>query len=59
MADQSREWLYVTDWAAACITALHHGEPGDVFNIGDGTELTNLELARSDLPRWRAPTSRW
>ena len=36
---QSREWLYVTDWAAACVTALHHGEPGDVFNIGDGTEL--------------------
>ena len=43
---QSREWLYVTDWAAACVTALHHGEPGDVFNIGDGTELTNLDLAR-------------
>jgi dTDP-glucose 4,6-dehydratase len=43
---QSREWLYVTDWAAACIAALRHGEPGDVFNIGDGHELTNLELAR-------------
>ncbi len=43
---QSREWLYVTDWAQACLTALRHGEPGDVFNIGDGTELTNLELAR-------------
>jgi dTDP-glucose 4,6-dehydratase len=44
---QSREWLYVTDWAAACITALHHGEPGDVFNIGDGFELANADLARS------------
>jgi dTDP-glucose 4,6-dehydratase len=43
---QSREWLYVTDWAAACVIALHHGEPGEVFNIGDGTELTNLELAQ-------------
>jgi dTDP-glucose 4,6-dehydratase len=43
---QSREWLYVTDWAYACVTALRHGEPGDVFNIGDGHELTNLELAR-------------
>ena len=43
---QSREWLYVTDWAQACMTALHHGEPGDIFNIGDGTELTNLDLAR-------------
>jgi dTDP-glucose 4,6-dehydratase len=42
----SREWLYVTDWAAACVVALRHGEPGDVFNIGGGHELTNLELAR-------------
>jgi dTDP-glucose 4,6-dehydratase len=44
---QSREWLFVTDWAAACLAALRHGEPGDVFNIGDGHELTNLELARA------------
>ncbi|MEO8476165.1 MAG: dTDP-glucose 4,6-dehydratase [Actinomycetota bacterium] len=43
---QSREWLYVTDWAAACVAALRHGEPGDVFNIGDGFELSNIELAR-------------
>jgi dTDP-glucose 4,6-dehydratase len=43
---QSREWLYATDWAAACVMALRHGEPGDVFNIGRGHELTNLELAR-------------
>ncbi len=37
----------MTDWAAACIAALRHGEPGDIFNIGDGHELTNLELARA------------
>jgi dTDP-glucose 4,6-dehydratase len=43
---QSREWLYVTDWAAACIVALRQGKPGDVLNIGSGHELTNLELAR-------------
>jgi dTDP-glucose 4,6-dehydratase len=43
---QSREWLYVTDWVAGCVTALEHGEPGEVFNIGGGYELTNLELAR-------------
>jgi dTDP-glucose 4,6-dehydratase len=43
---QAREWLFVTDWAAACIVALRHGEPGDVFNIGDGHEITNLELAK-------------
>jgi dTDP-glucose 4,6-dehydratase len=43
---QSREWLYVTDWVAGCLAALEHGEPGDVFNIGGGHELTNLDLAR-------------
>ena len=43
---QSREWLFVTDWAAACIAALDHGEPGDVFNIGGGFELSNLDLAK-------------
>jgi dTDP-glucose 4,6-dehydratase len=42
---QSREWLFVTDWAAACVVALRHGEPGDVFNIGGGHELSNVELA--------------
>ncbi len=44
---QSREWLYVTDWAAACLTVLAHAEPGDIVNIGGGHELTNLELARA------------
>lgn len=43
---QAREWLFVTDWAAACIVALRYGEPGDVYNIGSGHEVTNLELAR-------------
>jgi dTDP-glucose 4,6-dehydratase len=46
LGTQSREWLYVTDWAAACVVALRGGEPGDVLNIGGGHELTNLELAR-------------
>lgn len=42
---QAREWLFVTDWAAGCIVALRQGGPGDVFNIGSGHEVTNLELA--------------
>jgi dTDP-glucose 4,6-dehydratase len=42
---QRREWLYVTDWARACLVVLDRGEAGTTFNIGSGTELTNLELA--------------
>ncbi len=40
-----REWLYVTDWAAACLVILDRGAPGAVYNIGGGTEVTNLDLA--------------
>jgi dTDP-glucose 4,6-dehydratase len=41
-----REFVYVTDWARAALTVLDRGEPGMVYNIGDGFELANLELAR-------------
>jgi dTDP-glucose 4,6-dehydratase len=40
-----REWLYVRDFARAIATVMEHGEPGGVYNIGGGTEMTNLELA--------------
>jgi len=42
---QRREWLYVTDWARACLVVLERGEAGATYNLGSGTELTNLELA--------------
>ncbi len=41
-----REWLYVRDFARAIGVVHDHGEPGSVYNIGGGTEMTNLELAR-------------
>lgn len=41
-----REWLYVRDFARAIGLVLDHGESGTVYNIGGGTEMTNLELAR-------------
>jgi dTDP-glucose 4,6-dehydratase len=43
---QQREWLFVTDWVAGCLTAMERGEPGGIYNIGAGHELPNLELAR-------------
>jgi dTDP-glucose 4,6-dehydratase len=42
---QRREFLYVEDWARAAITILDRGEPGVLYNIGDGYELENRELA--------------
>ncbi len=44
--EQRREFLYVEDWVAGAVAALDRGEPGVVYNIGDGHELANLELAR-------------
>jgi len=40
-----REFLFVTDWARAALTVLDRGEPGVLYNIGDGHELENRELA--------------
>ena len=41
-----REWLFVRDFAAAVLSVLEDGEPGEAYNIGGGFELSNLELAR-------------
>jgi dTDP-glucose 4,6-dehydratase len=42
---QRREFLFVTDWAAAAVTVLDAGAPGVLYNIGAGHELENAELA--------------
>jgi dTDP-glucose 4,6-dehydratase len=41
-----REWLHVTDFARAIETVMHRGEPGGIYNIGGGHEMTNLQLAK-------------
>jgi dTDP-glucose 4,6-dehydratase len=43
---QRREFLHVEDWVRAAVAVLERGEPGVIYNIGGGTELANLELAR-------------
>jgi dTDP-glucose 4,6-dehydratase len=54
---ESREFLYVTDWADAALTVLDHGEAGGVYNIGGGHELENIELARRICALAGAPVS--
>ncbi|MEX1262407.1 MAG: NAD-dependent epimerase/dehydratase family protein [Actinomycetota bacterium] len=44
--EQRRELLYVEDWVRGALTALDRGAPGTVYNLGEGHELANLELAR-------------
>ena len=36
----------MSDWVRAALTVMDRGEPGVVYNIGEGRELENVELAR-------------
>ena len=42
---QIREWIYVLDNCAAIDYLLHHGQIGEIYNIGSGQEKTNLEIS--------------
>ena len=39
-----RDWLFVDDNCAGVDAVLRAGEPGETYNIGAGSELTNREL---------------
>ncbi len=42
--DNVRDWLYVGDHAEALLTVLQMGRPGEVYNVGGNSEMTNLDL---------------
>lgn len=42
-----REWLYVMDNCSAIQHVLSDGNIGEIYNIGSGFEMTNLEVAKS------------
>jgi dTDP-glucose 4,6-dehydratase len=44
-----REWIYVEDNCRALETVFESGSVGEVYNIGSGKELTNLEVTRRIL----------
>lgn len=44
-----RDWLHVSDHARGVEAALLRGEPGEIYNIGGGHELTNRELTECVL----------
>jgi dTDP-glucose 4,6-dehydratase len=39
-----RDWMFVEDNCAAVDLVLRQGEPGAIYNVGAGNELTNREL---------------
>ncbi|KAJ7483313.1 putative dTDP-glucose-4,6-dehydratase [Mycena latifolia] len=41
-----RDWLHVDDHTRALAIVLVSGRPGEIYNIGGGTQLTNKELTQ-------------
>ena len=40
-----RDWLHVTDHCRGIEAVIREGRAGEIYNIGGGSELTNLQLA--------------
>lgn len=44
-----RDWLYVEDHCSALHLLAEAGEPGEIYNIGAGAQVPNIELTRRIL----------
>lgn len=51
-----REWIYVRDHCRGIQIALEHGSPGEIYNIGTGLHLSNLDLASKVISALNLPT---
>jgi dTDP-glucose 4,6-dehydratase len=54
---QRREWLYVSDHAAAIEYVLRHGVSGEIYNVAGSTELTNRDVVAALLRHLGKPWS--
>ncbi|BBH22699.1 dTDP-glucose 4,6-dehydratase [Paenibacillus baekrokdamisoli] len=52
-----RDWLYVEDHCQAIDLVLHHGQPGEVYNVGGSNERSNLEVVTAILAELGKPES--
>jgi dTDP-glucose 4,6-dehydratase len=44
--DQERDYMYVADHCAAVDLLITRGQPGEVYNIGAGNHMRNIDMAR-------------
>jgi dTDP-glucose 4,6-dehydratase len=54
---QRRDWLHVTDHAAAIDFVLRHGAAGETYNVAGGAERTNREVVTRLLEQLGKPWS--
>jgi dTDP-glucose 4,6-dehydratase len=52
-----RDWLHVDDHCRGIYMALISGKSGEIYNIGGGTELTNLEITYLILEKMNSEIS--
>lgn len=52
-----RDWLFVEDNCRAIDLIIHKGKPGEIYNIGGDSEITNRELANYILRLMFKPRS--
>ena len=52
-----RDWLHVDDHCRGIFQVLINGKSGEVYNIGGGRELTNLEITKLILDEMKADES--
>ena len=41
-----RDWIHVNDHCSALDAVLQHGRDGEVYNVGGGCEMRNIEVAK-------------
>jgi len=54
---QVREWIHAADHARALIAVAERGEAGEVYNVGSGAEVPNIEVVRAILRALDKPES--
>lgn len=52
-----RDWLHVKDHCRAIDMVLHHGMPGEVYNIGGNNEKKNIEIVSEIIESLNKPKS--
>lgn len=52
-----RDWLHVDDHCRGIQAAIDHGTNGEVYNIGGGNEVRNVDLTHQLLGLMQKPTS--
>jgi len=54
---QERDWLHVTDHCRAIDLLIDAGTPGEVYNVGGGNHIRNIDLTKSILQLVGKPES--